>query len=41
MDIKIHASAIKKQLKKELRVRTPDERINLREVINNQIGIYK
>jgi len=40
-DIEKRARKIRNELKKNLIVRTPEERIKLREEINNEIGIYE
>lgn len=38
--VKVKASEIRNTLKKNLKVRTPVERMKLRELINEQLGIY-
>lgn len=41
IEIKEKASSIRSRLKKDLKIRTPDERIELRIKINEELGIYK
>lgn len=41
IDIKNKALAIRNELKKDLKILTPEERIKLREFVNNKLGIYE